>query len=87
MGSFTGFDPTAFLEAVEDDMVDVATGIAADVERHYPTVQVGVDDLGVHVTTYGSFDHFKEWGSVNNRPLGYMRAAAIAAGTYRPEGK
>lgn len=76
---------TAAIESGE--LVKIAEGIAAEVEPHYPTVKVEVTKTGVSVTTYGSFDHFKEWGSINNAPLGYMRRAAAAVGNYTPEGK
>jgi hypothetical protein len=50
-------------------------------------VEVAVDAGGVSVVTHGSFDHFKEWGSINHSPLAYMRRAASARGNYTPEGK
>lgn len=87
MGSLHGLDLEAFELATVDDRVAIAEDIAADVAEHYPTVKVVEHDGTVSVTTYGSFDHFKEWGSVNNRPKGYMRSAAASKGNYHPEGK
>ncbi len=87
MGQLLGLDLAAFADATLEARQAIAADIAAEVEPHYPTVRVVTDGDRVSVTTYGSFDHFKEWGSVNNSPLAYMRAAAVARGNYRPEGK
>ena len=70
-----------------EQRADIAADIAAKVQRHYPTVKVVIDGDRVSVATFGSFDHLKEWGSVNNRPKGYMRSAAASEGDYHPEGK
>ncbi len=87
MGRLIGFDPTVFVDAATPGLIEIAEDIAAEVEPHYPTVEVAVDAGGVSVVTHGLFDHFKEWGSVNNSPLAYMRRAASARGNYTPEGK
>ena len=87
MGRLMGLDLSAFAEAATPGLVEIAEDIAAEVEPHYPTVEVAVDPGGVSVVSHGSFDHFKEWGSINNSPLAYMRRAASARGNYTPEGK
>jgi hypothetical protein len=87
MSGFSGLDLDAFAEATVPARLAIAAEIAAEVETHYSTVEVHADGSTVSVTTHGSFDHLKEWGSINNRPKGYMRSAAAAQGTYRPEGK
>lgn len=87
MGGFSGLDLAAFADATVPQRADIASDIAAEVKAHYPTVRVVVDGDRVSATTFGSFDHLKEWGSINNPPKGYMRSAAAAQGTFRPEGK
>jgi hypothetical protein len=85
--SFTGLDIAAFAEASIAGRVQIAEEIAAEVADEYPTVRVEIDGPKVSATTYGSFDHLREWGSVNNSPRGRMRSAAVRAGDFRPEGK
>ena len=87
MGRPMGLDLSASIDPATPGLVEIAEDIAAEVEPHYPTVEVAVDAGGVSVVTHGSFDHFKEWGSINNSPLAYMRRAASARGNYTPEGK
>ena len=84
---FFGLDLAAFADATLEARVAIASEIAADVAGHYQTVKVEVDGQRVSATTYGSFDHLKEWGSINNPPKGYMRSAAAAQGNFTPEGK
>ena len=87
MSGFSGLDLDAFAEATIDARADIAADIVAAVKDHYPSAEVVIDGDTVSATTYGSFDHLKEWGSVNNRPFGFMRSAAAAEGNYHPEGK
>lgn len=84
-GRLLSLDLDAFAKAAEVSLLPIAEDIAAEVEPHYPTVEAGVDADGVFVSTHGSFDHLKEWGSVNNPPKGYMRSAASRAGRFQPE--
>ncbi len=87
MGRLIGLDLSVFAEAVEPDMLAIAEDIAADVADEYPTVEAKATDGGASVWTYGSFDHLREWGSVNNAPRGRMRSAAAKQGDFKPEGK
>lgn len=100
MGKFSGFDPTVFVEACADDLVEIAEDIAADARRGYQQsalktdnprtgVIVESDEEGVRVVTYNSFAHLDEYGGPNVRstPTGAMRAAAVAKGNFKPEGK
>lgn len=87
MGSFSGLDLAAFAAATVEQRADIAADIAAEVKDEYPTVRVVVDGVQVSARTFGSFDHLREWGSINNAPRGLMRAAANRAGEFTPEGK
>lgn len=72
-------------DATVDQRAAIAQQIVNDVKEHYPTAEVVVDGDRVSATTYGSFDHLKEWGSVNNPPHFYMRMAAAKRGRFTPE--
>jgi len=87
VSGLSGLDLDAFADATVKARQEIAADIAATVEPHYPSVKVVTDGDRVSVTTFGSFDHLKEWGSVNNPPKGYMRSAAAAEGNFHPEGK
>lgn len=84
-GRLLSLNGAAVTAAAQARLLAVAEGIAVEVAPHYRTVEAGVDSDGVFVSTHGSFDHLKEWGSVNNAPSGYMRAAAARHGRFRPE--
>jgi hypothetical protein len=87
MGRLIGLDLSVIAEAVEPDLLAIAEEIASEVADEYPTVEAHPTATGAAVWTHGSFDHLREWGSVNNAPRGRMRSAAAKRGDFKPEGK
>lgn len=99
MGHLVSLDLDAIADACREQLAEVAETIAEDARNGYQQHELRTDDKrmgviveedehGVRVTTHNPFAHLDEWGGagVHSRPTGAMRAAAMKAGKFHPEG-